>query len=72
MYCDQVARLLKDKPGLSDREMADLLLGPGTAEQPVMGFADRMASGKLRGGCRNSRSPKPNRRARGPAKPEAE
>src|ERR1700692_3361531 len=47
MDCDPVVRLLKEKPGLSDREIADLLLGPGTAQQPINGIRLRLAKKNL-------------------------
>lgn len=47
MDCDQVVRLLKDQPGLSDREIGDLLLGPGTAQQPINGICLRLAKKNL-------------------------
>jgi hypothetical protein len=40
----RISTLLIERPGLSDREIADSLFGPGTAQQPVNSACHRLAS----------------------------
>jgi hypothetical protein len=44
---DDVVELLKENPGLSDREITDRLYGTNQPQQPINGICRRLAGKKL-------------------------